>query len=271
MQNDVFRAFCHYVDEHIFSKENMGSYVSLVVDQSFVDNFCKENHTTEKMLMRTVRIKLWNFSIFDHLAIKGIVAIQLFAATKRANADGLTVKNYRDRLSQVLNWDISDLQQWMENYQEGTWLSLYRWCDKNHFQITKCNTRTGTGRYVQFPVNQALRVFTDEDLQYIAKVFVDNNLYPGEDITQKDFWRVVNRHALLRYFKTSHALTVKSNSTSDEDYLSQIYNFYLRWNGEYKSYEGRTCTDPVLTVVYAYLTEDFTLELHDENLNLIHP
>ena len=42
MQGDIFKAFCRYVDERIFSKENMGSYVALVVDQSFVDDFCRE-------------------------------------------------------------------------------------------------------------------------------------------------------------------------------------------------------------------------------------
>lgn len=186
MESDVFRTFCYYVDEHIFSKENLGSYVALVVDQSFIDNFCKENHTTESALMHDVR-KTLCCCYRDHLTIKGIVAIQLFAATKRANTDGLTVNNYRDRLSQVLNWDIDDLQKWMIAYQEDIWLSLYRWCDNNYYQITKCKPRTGKGRYVQFPVHQALRVFTDEDFLYIAKIFVDNNLYPGEDITQTEF------------------------------------------------------------------------------------
>lgn len=168
MGSDVFRKFCYYVDEHIFSKESLGSYVALVVDQSFVDDFCKENHTTEETLMCSARKTLWTCHR-DHLAIKGIIAIQLFAATKRANKDGLTVGNYRDRLSQVLNWDINDLQQWMVAYQEDVWLSLYQWCDNNYFQITKCKPRTGKGRYVQFPVNQALRVFTEEDFYILQR------------------------------------------------------------------------------------------------------
>lgn len=248
----------------------MGSYVALIIDQSFVDDFCKENHTTEEVLMRDVRRTLWSYHR-DHLAIKGIVAIQLFAATKRANKDGLTVNNYRDRLSQVVNWDINDLQQWMATNQEDIWLSLYRWCDNNYFQITKCKPCTGKGRYVQYPVNQALRVFTDEDLLYIAKIFVDSHLYPGEDITQFDFWKIVNRYALSRYFKTRHAHDVINNSASDEDYLSQIYNFYLRWNGKYKLHESEVHNSPALKNVYAYLTEDLaTIELRDENLKLLH-
>lgn len=269
MQNDIFKIFCRYVDEHIFSKENLGSYVALVVDQSFVDDFCKENHTTEEALMCSVRKALWNCH-HDHLTIKGIIAIQLFAATKRANKDGLTVGNYRNRLSQVLNWDINDLQQWMVTYQEDIWMSLYQWCDDNYFQITKCNPRTGKGRYVQFPVNQALRVFTDEDFLYIAKIFIENNLYPGEDITQTEFWKSIKRKSISKYLETRHAKEVINNSVSEEDYLSQIYNFYLRWNGKYKLRDKIVQTDPLLNSICLYLTEDLTsIELRNENLKLL--
>lgn len=267
---DIFNAFCRYVDEHVFSKENMGSYVALVVDQSFVDDFCRENHTTEDVLMSSVRSILWRYR-HDELSIKGIVAIQLFAASKRANTDGLTVKNYRDRLSQVVNWDINDLQQWMASYQENIWLSLYRWCDSHYFQITKCKPRTGTGRYVQFPVNQALRVFNEEDLFYIARAFVDKHLYPGEDISQVDFWRIISKHSISSYFQTRHAYDVLANSVSDDDYYSQIYNYYLRWNGKYKFREKVVKTDPALAEVFAYLTDDFnTIELRNEQLKLLY-
>lgn len=267
---DIFYAFCRYVDEHIFSKENMGSYVALVVDQSFVDDFCRVNHTTEDALMSSVRSVLWRYR-HDELSIKGIVAIQLFAASKRANTDGLTVKNYRDRLSQVVNWDINDLQQWMASYQENIWLSLYRWCDSHYFQITKCKPRTGTGRYVQFPVNQALRVFNEEDLFYIARAFVDKHLYPGEDVSQMDFWRIISKHSISSYFQTRHAYDVVANSVSDDDYYSQIYNYYLRWNGDYKFREKVVKTDPSQAEVFAYLTDDFnTLELRNEHLHLLH-
>ena len=270
MQGDIFKAFCHYVDDRIFSKENMGSYVALVVDQSFIDDFCKENHTTEDALMCSVRSILWRYE-YDELLIKGIVAIQLFAASKRANTDGLTVKNYRNRLSQVVNWDINDIQQWMESYQENIWLSLYRWCDSHYFQITKCKPRIGTGRYVQFPVNQALRVFNEEDLFYIAKAFVDKQLYPGEDISQMDFWRIISKHSISSYFQTRHAYDVVANSVSTDDYYSQIYNYYLRWNGKYKLHEKVVKTTPAQTEVFAYLTEDFnTIELRNEHLKLLH-
>lgn len=268
---DIFNAFCRYVDERIFSKENMGSYVALVVDQSFVDDFCRENHTTEDALMSSVRSILWRYR-HDELSIKGIVAIQLFAASKRANTDdGITVTNYRERLSQVVDWNINDLDHWMATYQDDIWHSLYTWCDNNLIKITKTKRRNGPYCYVQYPVAQALRVFNEEDLFYIARAFVEKNLYPGEDISQMDFWRIIAKHSILRYFGTSHAYDVVGNSVSDDDYYSQIYNYYLRWDGKYKFREKVVRTDPALAEVFAYLTNDLnTLELRNEHLKLLH-
>ena len=267
---DIFRSFCDYVDERIFSKENMGSYVALVVDQSFIDDFCKENHTTEVALMSSVRSN-HRKNIYDHLDAKGIIAIQLFAASKRAYSGGLTPKAYYARLSQVvgLNEDYIS-KEWMPSHQDKIWSLLYKWCNKNHFRITENERRSGSYCYVQYPLTQAKRVFTDEDLLYIAKLFVDKHLYPGEDITQVDFWKILNRKWLDYYLETNHAKEVINNSISAEDYLSQIYNFYLRWNGKYKIREREVCTDSKLNNVFAYITDDLTfLELRDENLNLL--
>ena len=111
---EIFNKFCKHVDETIFSVENVGSYVAFVVDQSFVVDFCNVHSIKEIDLMKSVRCSLYRR---DLLSIKGILAIQLYAASKRANSNGVTEKNYRERLSQVLDWNINDLQSWMKEYQ----------------------------------------------------------------------------------------------------------------------------------------------------------
>ena len=193
---DIFRTFCKFVDERIFPEENAGTYVAFVIDQSFIDEFCKIYTVKESFLMDAVRESLYSYKR-DILFVKGMLAIQLYAASKRANDGYITEKNYRDRLSQVLDWDINDLQFWMQEYQEDIWKTLYDWCDNHYFQITKCQRKTGTGRYVQYPVNQALRVFTDEDLKYIATCFIRNNLSPGEDIQKRDFKKLIGKYDIM--------------------------------------------------------------------------
>ena len=229
----LYSKFCNFIDEQIFSEDNVGMSVSFVVDKALITEFCKKNCVTENTLMDAVRVHLYSYSK-DIKHIKGILAIQLYAASKRANSGGVTVKNYRDRLSQVLNWDINDLQRWMEEHQEQYWESFYTWCDTHYFFVSKCKRKTGAGRYVQYPLMQSLCVFTEEDMKYIACAFVDSNLYPGEDISEQDFWRNISRYRISKYFCTSHSRAVLDNSRIEDDYLRQIFNYYLRWNGEYK-------------------------------------
>ena len=170
MQNDIFRTFCRYVDEHIFSKENMGSYVAFIVDQYFIDDYCKENNTTEESLKQSVRDNFNYKTNYSLLEAKGVIAIQLYAASKRINSDGLTAKAYYIRLSETTGIDKDYIEKkWMPRHQDKIWSLLYRWCDRNRFRITKNERRSGSYCYVQYPLNQAKHVFTEEDLLYIAK------------------------------------------------------------------------------------------------------
>ena len=267
---DIFRTFCKFVDERIFPEENAGTYVAFVVDQAFIDEFCKIYSVKESFLMDAVRESLYSYRR-DSLFVKGMLAIQLYAASKRANDGYITEKNYRDRLSQVLDWDINDLQYWMQEYQEDMWKSLYDWCDNHYFQITKCQRKTGTGRYVQYPVNQALRVFTDEDLKYIATCFIDKSLSPGEDIQKRDFRKLVSKYDIIHCIRTNHGRLVIQNSVTDEDYYNQVYNFYLRWDGKFKERSGKTKSvlDKESEQLFVYLPNDFScLELRTSKLAL---
>ena len=268
----IFNVFCKFVDERIFSEENKGAYVAFVIDQTFIDDFCKVYKVKESRLMSAIRVYLMS-DRRDDLYVKGIVAIQLFAASKRANDGKVTEQNYRDRLSQVLTLDLQELDKWMMSNQDRMWESLYDWCDRNFFQITKCEKRTGTGRYVQYPINQALRVFTEEDLRYIASCFIEKNLSPKEDIQKRDFKKIISNADIKYCIQTNHARLVIENSIREKDYYDQVFNYFLRWNGEYKDRNGKSHnaiknnTEPL----FLYLSEDDnfnTLELRTENLSL---
>lgn len=123
---EIFNTFCRYVDKEIFSEENIGSYVAFVIDQAFIKQFCRTYSISEYELMSSVKACIFQRDI---LSIKGIIAIQLYAASKRAYSDGITARDYRDRLAQVLNWDIKEVQKWFQDYQEQSWELLYQWCD----------------------------------------------------------------------------------------------------------------------------------------------
>ena len=267
----IFCRFCKFIDDRIFSEENYGSTVAFVVDKSLINEFCKKNEIREKDLMDAVFDNLYSYNRnISH--IKGILAIQLYAASKRSNSGGITVRNYRDRLSQVLDWDMNDLQRWMEEHQENFWESFYSWCDSHFFFVAKCKRKTGAGRYVQYPILQSQCVFTEEDLKYIAYAFVDNNLQVGEDLSEREFWRNINKYSLLTYFRTKHARDVRENSRTDDDYLRQIFNYYLRWDGEYET--GYNSSDKKQDIKekdeFLYLTDNLgKLQFRHADLTLI--
>lgn len=267
---EIFSLFCKFIETRVFSSENAGSYVSFVVDASVIQEFCKQKACEEKALINAVRSQLYP-ARDDISTIMGILAIQLYAASKRKNSDGVTVKNYRERLSQVLDWDMNDLQSWMVENQELYWESLYKWCDKHYFYITKCERKKGVGRYTQYPVTQALRVFTEEDLNYIAAAFFDEHLQPGEDIQERDFWNIVGKSHIKTYIITHHGKEVLEHSHKDEDYYSQIFNYYLRWNGAYKKQGSpKPTVDNDKSNQLLYLNHSFqTLDIRTTNLSLV--
>lgn len=235
MDNDnIFTHFCRYVDETIFSDEKRGEVVAFIVDQTYIDDFCKANHTTEPELLRNARVYLYQV-IHSTLYARGIIALQVYAATKRANSDGITDRNYNDRLVDLLFVDLSDLQRWYADYQDEMWRRFYSWCDSNNFLISrKCYQGYGYGRYTQYPLQEARRVFTTEALLNFARAFVDNKLTPEDDFSYNTFWELIIWRELGRYIDSSNAKRIYENKEYEDDAKQQIYNFFLRWNGEYR-------------------------------------
>ena len=126
MTESLFIKFCKYVDESIFPKENRGESVAFIVDQAFIDDFCKKHSVSEDALLKDVKINLNRTSKDNHLHVKGILAIQLYAATKREDSEEISASNYRKRLCQILNLDIDqDLKPWMETNQDDFWAAFY--------------------------------------------------------------------------------------------------------------------------------------------------
>lgn len=232
---DIFTQFCKYVDEKIFSVENQGEVVAFIVDQTFINDFCKKIHITEAELMVSAK-HLRYFVARDPLYARGMIAIQVFAATKRANSDGFTENNYNDRLADLLFIDYGELERWYSDYQDEMWRTYYNWCHANNFIVSKelSPKPYQKGRYVQYPLQEALRVFTTEALLNFARAFVDHGLTPEEDVSFKTFWEIITWHALASYLDSNNASRIYYDSSLRDDAKQQIYNFFLRWDGEYR-------------------------------------
>lgn len=284
VNENIFKQFCKYVDEQIFPDEKKGEVVAFVVDQTFINDFCKIYITSENELMNSLAsfIRSVDYSHkyslnpikYDESVIRGIIAIQVFAATKRANSDGITENNYRDRLSDLIFFDTGELQRWMTDCQDHLWKMFYKWCDENDFRVSKkCVPYSGKGRYVQYPLQEAYRVFTIEALLNFARAFVDKGLSPEEDIPFDSFWKIISWRDLSSYIDSLNAKRIYYDRSLYDDARQQIYNYFLRWDGTYriaKSSESKKCIPQISNVLY--LTDDFeNFEILDTSTgNLLH-
>lgn len=269
---DTFTQFCKYVDETIFSEENKGEVVAFIVDQTFINDFCKEYHTSEKDMLYSARRTLYRVAR-EPLYARGMIALQVYAATKRANSNGFTAVNYNDRLVDLLFIDYAELERWYSDYQDDMWQTYYNWCHANNFIISK-ELRPKPyqkGRYVQYPLQEALRVFTTEALLSFARAFVDHGLTPEEDVSFKTFWEIITWHALASYIDSNNASRIYYDSSLRDDAMQQIYNFFIRWDGEYRvaNYSENKKTAPSHGNDL-YLTQDYgNVEVRNNNGKLI--
>lgn len=233
--DNIFIQFCKYVDGTIFSEEKKGEVVAFIVDQTYINDFCKIYHAEEKELLIGARTYLHCVTT-NSLYVRGMIAIQVYAATKRANRDGFTDRNYNDRLAQLLFYDdTGELQRWYSNYQDVMWRMFYAWCDSNNFQVSKkCYPYYDKGRYVQYPLQEARRVFTTEALLNFARAFADHKLTPEDDFSYKTFWELISWRELERYVVGKNAKRIYNDSEYRSDAKQQIYNFFLCWDGEYR-------------------------------------
>ena len=268
--NNIFNLFCRYVDDTIF-KENIGSTVSFIIDQSYIDSFCEKYSITEVELLREVSRNMYRLKTsVDH--IKGIVAIQVYAATKRAEDALVSSSNYKTRYADLLSWDIADVSWWFREFQDYTWQTLYQWCDKNHFKIAQSTPRFGIPYgYVQYPLQQAERVFTKDELLYIAYAFVESHLYPDDDISFAQFWKIIHWGAIGRClpYNNRHAINLYQTRAYYDDARKQIFNYFLRWNGEYKQY-SKVSTIRTQRDLFVYVKDNLeTIDIRTGELKLV--
>lgn len=267
----IFYQFCEHVDNTIFSEENRGLVVAFIIDQTFINDFCKSHGTSECRLLADARHSFWRVLIEPQI-IRGVIAIQVYAATKRANSDGITARNYRDRLCDLVFNDLSAQKEWMESYQDRCWSMFYEWCDTNDFKVSrKCEPYSGSGRYVQYPLQEAFRVFTAEALLNFARAFVENGLTPSDDYSYGTFWGIVTWRSLCAYIDSQNARRIYYDPNLIDDAKHQIYNFFLRWDGDYREANFSTRKKSVAAQGYfLYLTDDFeSFDIRDASQKLI--
>lgn len=234
---DPYSTLGRFVIESFFADDKRGDVVFPIIDEYFMGQFCKINDCSIKDFFCSVQksYRLYYISASSRIEeILGLIAIQLYAASKMETSGGYSSSNFRNRIcaDDVLGIDVNnDWQRWVEENQEDIWERYYEWCNHNSFIIlNKCYRRTGKDRYVQYPKVHASLILNRQDLKSIAYNFVEKGLCPNEDLTEKEFWSIIGKYHEKFYYSNRATRIINSDRDMANE---QIYQYFLLWRGEY--------------------------------------
>ena len=88
---------------------------------------------------------------------------------------------------------------------------------------------------------------------------MEKGLSPTDDLQKRDFKKIISNTDIVLSAQTHHGRVVIENSVRQEDYYDQVYNYFLRWNGEYKERHGRpkNVVKSGSEQLFMYLPDDF--------------
>ena len=162
----------------------------------------------------------------------GMIAIQVGIAFLRKDQDDYTATAF--------NYPLEDYLQYKPKYETGQEEIFERfeaWCRKNGLYVYLPEKKTGTGRYVQFPISLAL--LNGEDQEDLKRCFNSCGFPAYGDKDEVTFWRELRD--LPDRIKRKKAKFERSNADLLNDLKKQIYFIYLRWDGSYAE-SNRTST-----------------------------
>ena len=185
----IYNDFNLYIHNYFFKEENHGETIILAVDDSVINDFCREYRVSEEELQKSVSEKYnrsWDLTLTEEMDIPqyiGLIAIQVYLASLMENDDDFSAGQFNPRLCQYLGVTINKLQELYRLYQDSLWHNLKKWVAYNNFNILIPEMKSGKGRFVQYPLSQAL--LNKEDLKNAPYLFEKVGLKIGENLDVK--------------------------------------------------------------------------------------
>lgn len=261
----LYKLFAEYVISTFLTDDKKGEFVALVIDEQFIENAATEFDVTPTELIESLTKDVYHkyySTTFGFQFVLAVISLQLYAASKCEADDDYSANAYNPRLCEISKCDVSYLQSWYRDNQISIWQEFYKWCRNHNFQVQECLPRDYRNKYIQYPLELAKYILNRDDFKYIASIFKKYKLDPDEDIFYSDFWRVLDVRLDFRRLNNhiQKVFDAVYEDTNCYDIVkSQIYNYYLTWNGEY--------IDPIKQRVHRVLKESHNIHLSDKDGN----
>lgn len=238
----LYSTFNKYIKDRFFNAENIGSHIVLSVDKLTIDDFCRENNTTEIALRREFQrlfSENWDFALkFENFF--GLAAIQVYVAHQMEDDDKYTCNQYNPRFIDILkgeNIENIDIEKLYRLYQIQLWNGLKNWCTTYGFFLEIPKPKEKRNKYIQYPLSQAL--LNQKDLSSLPLLFAENSIKPYNKIGFTEFQKVIKElDEIPKNIPTPHYSKIKKrlikiqNGSLLELLYRQVFEYYCNWDGE---------------------------------------
>ncbi len=190
----IYAKFNQYIKDQFFKTESKGSQIVLSVDKQEIKAFCHENGISEQQLIEEFRrlfSENWDEALKDDNFF-GLIALQIYVAHQMGEIGRYSHQMYNPRLSDILKRDNKQtfyIELLYERYQDQLWLELKDWCKEKGFFIEIPTVGKYKGRYIQYPLSQAL--LNQNDLSKMPILFATLGIKPVNRIGFDNFRNLI--------------------------------------------------------------------------------
>lgn len=241
----IYSKFNQYIKDQFFKTENIGSHVVLSVDKQVIDEFCLKNSISVQQLkdeFRRLFSESWD-EAFKPENFFGLIALQVYVAHLMGEIGRYSHQMYNPRLSDILRRDNRQafyIELLYERYQDQLWFELKDWCNEKGFFIEIPKIGKYKGRYIQYPLSQAL--LNQDDLSKMPILFAHLGIKPANRIGFNDFQYVIREFEpkdilTAHYFKVKSRLQKYRNGELLDLLYRQVFEYYCNWDGEIPEFE----------------------------------
>lgn len=227
--------FNEYIKKKFFPSEKKGNTILFSVDEETISEYLQKEGIDFSDFQINISSTLEKNWLITRKLFFGICAIQVYIVSQMQEEENFSSNEYNPRLALFLNIDTNKLQRLYTSHQNDIWYNLKSYCEENDFQISIPNSNFGSGRYIQYPLSQAL--LSKEDLKRTSILFENIGIKQTQYIPFKDFSQLIeeadNGHCMNKhYYKVKNKL--RNNFGSIEQLNRQIYNYFIDdWDGLY--------------------------------------
>lgn len=237
-----YSKFNQYIKKRFFKNDDIGSHVVLSVDKQVIDDFCRENNTTEQDLRKEFQCLFsrdWSYAL-ENENFFGLAAIQVYVAHQMGDDEKYSSDEYNPRFIEILKGDSKktiDIEKLYRDYQIQLWTTLKKWCLKNGFFFEIPKDKKYKGRFIQYPLTQAL--LNQKDLSKLPLLFAENGIKPYNKIGFDEFQKIIKElDEIPRNIPTPHYAEIRNrllknqNGSLLELLYRQVFEYYCDWDGE---------------------------------------